>query len=62
MRGTRVAQLVKYWTLDLGSGHDLRVMLGFISARSLLEILSLCPLPLPMHSLKKERVFGKRKN
>ena len=52
-RGTWMAQLVKHLTLDLGLGHDLRVMdqappQALCSVGSLLEIFSLpCPLPLP---------------
>ena len=58
-------QSIKCQTLDLGSGHDLRVVrsnlaLGWSWAWSLLKILSL-PLPLPFLS-QRSHTRKKRKN
>ena len=57
LKGTWVAQLVKYLTLDFHSGHDLIVheiephLGSVLTVCSLLGILSLCPSPARAHSL-----------
>ena len=49
-----MAQSVEHWTLDFGSGHDLRVMGSSPVSGTVLSVASAwgsVSLPLPLHSL-----------
>lgn len=69
--GTWVARMVKHWSLDLGSSHDLKALRSSLYkssriAGSLLEILSflislLLPSPAPAHSYSFSLSFSKIK-
>ena len=49
--GAWMAQSVKHWTLDFGSGHDLRVVESSPCVEPAWDSLSLSLCPIPIHVL-----------